>query len=539
VADTGSVKQYDAIIIGAGMAGMYQLYRLRALGLSVRVFESGNGVGGTWYWNRYPGARFDSESYSYGYSFSEELLQEWDWSEHFSAQPETLRYLNVVADKFDLRKDIEFNRRVTAASYDDGESLWEIEFEDGSRSRAQILITAIGILSAPQMPNVKGIDSFQGESFHTSRWPHEPVDFTGKRIAVIGTGATGVQVIQEVAKTAGHLTVFQRTPNYCAPLQNSPIDDDTQRQIKASYPEIFDKCRESHGGFLHNADSRYALAVSPEDRDAFYEKLYGEPGFGIWMGNFRDIFVDPEANDTISEFIRNKIRKRVKNPEVAEKLVPTDHGFGTRRVPLETNYYEVYNQDNVRLVDVRETPIEHITPTGIKTSDAEYEFDLIIYATGFDAVTGAFDRIDFRGLGGQKLKDKWADGPRTYLGLQIEGFPNLLTLVGPHNAATFCNIPRCIEQNVEWVTGLIRYMRDHDYRRVVPTVEAEAAWTEHVYDIATRMLFHTVDSWFMGINTNVPGKRKRTFVLYSGGAPAYREKCDEVAANGYEGFVFQ
>ena len=520
------------------MAGLYQLYRLRELGLSVRVFESDAGVGGTWYWNRYPGARFDSESYSYGYSFSEELLQEWAWSEHFSAQPETLRYLNVVADKFDLRQDIEFNRRVTAASYDEDANRWEIELEDGSRAYASLLITAIGILSAPQMPNVEGIDRFQGDSFHTSRWPHEPVDFTGKRVAVIGTGATGVQVIQEVAKTAGHLTVFQRTPNYCAPLQNGPIDDDTQRQIKASYPEIFAKCRASHGGFLHNADPRYALEVSPEEREAFYEKLYGEPGFGIWMGNFRDIFVDPEANETISAFIRNKIRERVKDPEVAEKLVPTDHGFGTRRVPLETHYYEVYNQDNVLLVDVRETPIERITPTGIRTSDAEYEFDLIIYATGFDAVTGAFDRIDIRGVGGQKLKDKWADGPRTYLGLQIEGFPNLLTLVGPHNAATFCNIPRCIEQNVEWVTGLIRYMRDHGYQRVEPTAEAEDAWTEHVYEIATRMLFHQVDSWFMGVNTNVPGKQKRTFLLYSGGAPAYREKCDEFAANGYEGFVF-
>ncbi|MDH3601334.1 MAG: NAD(P)/FAD-dependent oxidoreductase [Candidatus Tectomicrobia bacterium] len=538
-ADAEPVKPYDAIIIGAGIAGMYQLYRLRELGLSVRVFESGAGVGGTWYWNRYPGARFDSESYSYGYSFSEELLQEWDWSEHFSAQPETLRYLNVVADKFDLRKDIEFNCRVTSASYDESENCWEIELENGSRSRAQFLITAIGILSAPQMPNIEGIDSFQGDSFHTSRWPHEPVDFTGKRVAVIGTGATGVQVIQEVAKTAGQLTVFQRTPNYCAPLQNGPIDDDTQRQIKASYPEIFDKCRESHGGFLHNADPRYALEVSPEEREAFYEKLYGEPGFGIWMGNFRDIFVDPEANETISEFIRNKIRERVKNPEVAEKLVPTDHGFGTRRVPLETHYYEVYNQDNVQLVDVRETPIERITPSGIRTSDAEYAFDLIIYATGFDAVTGAFDRIDIRGVGGQTLKEKWADGPRTYLGLQIAGFPNLLTLVGPHNAATFCNIPRCIEQNVEWVTELIRHMRDHAYKRVVPTLEAEDAWTEHVYEIATRMLFHNVDSWFMGVNTNVPGKQKRTFVLYSGGAPAYREKCDEVAANGYEGFVLQ
>ncbi len=279
-ADAGLVPQYDAIIIGAGIAGMYQLYRLRELGLSVRVFESGDGVGGTWYWNCYPGARFDSESYTYGYSFSEELLQEWDWKEHFSGQPENLRYLNFVADKLDLRKDIAFNSRVASATYDPEATCWEVELENGRRSRARFLITAIGILSAPQMPNIEGIDSFQGDSFHTGRWPHEPVDFAGKRIAVIGTGATGVQVIQEIAKTAGHLTVFQRTPNYCAPLHNGPIDDETQRQIKASYPEIFEKCRQSHGGFVHNADSRFALQVSPEEREAFYEKLYSEPGFG-------------------------------------------------------------------------------------------------------------------------------------------------------------------------------------------------------------------------------------------------------------------
>ncbi len=424
-------RQYDAIVIGAGMSGMYQLHRLREIGLSVRVFEAGGGIGGTWYWNRYPGARFDSESYSYGYSFSEELLQEWDWSEHFAAQPETLRYLDFVADKLGLRTDIQFNSRVTAAAYDEAETRWEIATEDGRRARARFLITALGPLSTPTMPNLEGIDSFQGESFHTGRWPHEPVEFAGKRVAVIGTGATGVQVIQEVAKTAGHLTVFQRTPNYCAPLLNRPIDAETQRTIKASYPEIFERCRQSHGCFIHQADPRKALEVSAEEREAFYEKLYGEPGFGIWMGNFRDILVDQAANDTISEFMRRRIRERVKDPKVAEKLVPRDHGFGTRRVPLETDYYEVYNQVNVWLVDIRETPIERITPTGIKTSDAEYAFDMIIYATGFDAITGAFDRIDIRGVGGQTLKDKWAHGPRTYLGLQIAGFPNLLTLVGP------------------------------------------------------------------------------------------------------------
>jgi cation diffusion facilitator CzcD-associated flavoprotein CzcO len=533
-----STDRYDAVVIGAGIAGMYQLYRLRELGLSVRVFEAGGGVGGTWYWNRYPGARFDSESYSYGYSFSPELLQEWQWSEHFSPQPETLRYLEFVADKFDLRRDIQFDSRITSAAFDEGGNCWEVETENGDHVRARFLITAVGPLSAPTLPRFAGLDSFEGPSYHTARWPHEPIDFTDKRVGVIGTGATGVQTIQEVAKTAAHLTVFQRSPNWCAPLHNGPIDEEAQARIKASYPEIFRRCRESHGGFLHQSDPRSALEVSPEEREAFFEKLYGEPGFGIWMGNFSDILVNPEANDLMTEFMRRKIRERVKDPEVAEMLIPKDHGFGTRRVPLETHYYEVYNQDNVLLVDIREAPIERITALGVRTPETEYELDILIYATGFDAITGAFDRIDIRGEGGQTLKDKWADGPRTYLGLQSVGFPNLLTLVGPHNAATFCNIPRCIEQNVDWVTDLIRYLRDNDYERIVPNRAAEDDWTKHVYDIAELTLLSKTDSWFTGVNQNLPEK-KRTFMAYAGGSPAYSAKCDEVAANGYEGFDLQ
>ena len=450
----------DVIIIGAGLSGMYQLHRLRGLGLSARVFEAGDGVGGTWYWNRYPGARFDSESWTYGYSFSDELLREWEWSEHFAAQPETLRYCNFVADKLDLRRDIEFNHRIKAVAYDEPANQWEIESEDGRRARARFLVTAIGPLSAPTMPTIPGVESFRGESYHTGTWPHRPVSFAGKRVAVIGTGATGVQAITEIAKTVGHLTVFQRTPNWCAPLHNSAIDAATQARIKATYGEIFAVCRDSFGCFIHQADPRNALDVSPEVREAFYEKRYGEPGFGIWMGNFRDVLIDKDANATITEFMRREIRERVRDPEVAAKLIPTNHGFGTRRVPLESGYYEVFNQANVRLVDLRETPIERITPAGIKTADAENEFDMIIYATGFDAITGSFDRIDVRGRGGRRLKDKWSDGPLTYLGLQIEGFPNLFTLVGPHNAATFCNIPRGIEQNVDWVTALIGHARE-------------------------------------------------------------------------------
>ena len=532
-------EQYDAIIIGAGIAGMYQLIKLRELGCSVRVFETGDGVGGTWYWNRYPGARFDSESYSYGYSFSEELLQEWEWSEHFSPQSETLRYLNHVADKFDLRRDIQFNTRVTAAHYSEADSCWTVTTDTGTQARARFLITAVGPLSAATLPAIEGIDSFKGESCHTANWPHHEVDFTGKRVAVIGTGATGVQVIQEVAKSAKQLTVFQRRPNWCTPLNNRPITPEEQRQIKASYQQIFQQCRETNGCFLHKSDPRSALEVSPEEREAFFEHLYQQPGFAIWIGNFMDILMTPEANRTISDFIAKKIRQRVKDPKTAEKLIPTDHGFGTRRVPQETHYYEVYNQPNVELVSLIETPIERITPQGIKTSDREREFDIIIYATGFDAITGALDRIDIRGVGGLKLKDKWQDGPRTYLGLQSVGFPNLFTLVGPHNTATLCNIPRCIEQNVEWVSGVIGHLRSHQLQSVVPSEEAERSWTQHVNEIAEYTLFTKVNSWFTGVNTNVPGKDKPRIVVYVGGAPAYRERCDQESANGYPGFVLQ
>src|SRR5262245_6783859 len=509
-----TMDTHDVIVFGAGLSGMYQLHRLRGLGVAVRVFEAGDGVGGTWYWNRYPGARFDSESWTYGYSFSEDLLREWEWSEHFPAQPETLRYCNFLADKLDLRRDISFNSRIAAATYDDDARAWEILTTDGRRARARFLITAIGPLSVPTMPTIPGVETFRGEAFHTGNWPHHPVSFAGKRVAVIGTGATGVQAITEIAKTVGHLTVFQRSPNWCAPLHNSPIDAATQRRIKATYPEIFARCRDSFGCFIHDADRRNALEVSPEVRTAFYEKLYREPGFGIWMGNFRDILIDRDANATVTEFMRRKIRERVKDPVLADALTPKSHGFGTRRVPLESGYYEVFNQPNVRLVDLRATPIERITPTGIRTSDAEYPFDLIVYATGFDAITGAFDRIDIRGVGGRTLKDTWADGPRTYLGLQIAGFPNLFTLIGPHNAATFCNMPRCIEQNVDWVTALLQYMRTHGYRRAEASEEAEATWTAHVHESAARMLFTQIDSWMTGINRNVPARRDRTVMVY-------------------------
>ena len=540
---TDAMERWEVIVIGAGLSGMYQLHRLRELGFKVHVYEAGGGVGGTWYWNRYPGARFDSESWTYGFSFSGELLREWDWVEHFSGQPENLRYCNFVADKFDLRRDITFGARVKQAAWDEAATEWEVVFEDGRRARARFLITAIGPLSAPTMPVIEGAGDlkggcvFKGEAYHTGLWPHAPVSFAGKRVAVIGTGASGVQAITEIAKTVGHLAVFQRTPNWCAPLRNSRIDAETMGKIRANYDEVFARCRETYGCFIHAADPRNALEVPAEEREAFYEKLYNEPGFAFWQGNFRDVLLDKAANDTMTAFVTAKIRGRVKDQKVADKLIPTNHGFGTRRVPLESGYYEVYNQPNVRLVDLRETPIERITATGLRTSDAEYAFDMIIFATGFDAITGSFDRIDIRGRDGRRLKDKWADGPHTYLGLQIEGFPNMLTLVGPHNAATFCNLPRCIEQNVEWVTDLLRHMRERGLTRIEATAPAEEAWTAHVHDSAARLLLTQVDSWMTGVNKNVAGRQKRTFMAYAGGAPKYRDKCDEVAAHGYEGFA--
>jgi cation diffusion facilitator CzcD-associated flavoprotein CzcO len=522
---------YDVIIIGAGLSGMYQLYRLRELGLSARVFEAGTGVGGTWYWNRYPGARFDSESYSYGYSFSKELLEEWEWSEHFAGQPETLRYCNYVADKFDLRRDIQLESRVTSAIYQDDTRSWRITLENGAQHSCRFLITAIGPLSTPTLPRIEGRDDFRGQSFHTARWPKQKVDFIGKRVAVIGTGATGIQTIQTIAGEVGHLTVFQRTANWAAPLHNGKIDAETQARIKAGYPEIFARCKETFACFVHTPDPRGAFEVSEEEREAFYEKLYGERGFGIWQGNFKDILIDRAANATISDFVARKIRQRVKNQAVAEMLIPKNHGFGTRRLPLETFYYEVYNRDNVELVDIKETPIERVTPEGIRTTDKDYAFDIIIYATGFDAITGSFDKIDFRGTHGARLKEKWTHGPETYLGLMVDGFPNMMMLMGPHTALG--NIPRSIEYSVDWVTGLIRFAKAKGLTFLDATPEGTADWTEHVKALGVGLLSNEVDSWMTGINRNVEGKQTRIVARYSGSAPAYRARCDEVAAGGY------
>ncbi|HEX3413392.1 MAG TPA: NAD(P)/FAD-dependent oxidoreductase [Stellaceae bacterium] len=522
---------FEAIIIGAGVSGLYQLYKLRELGLTVRVFETGTGVGGTWYWNRYPGARFDSESWTYGYSFSRELLEEWDWEEHFSSQPENERYLNYVADKFDLRRDVQFNSCVTAAHYQEDARCWDVLLDDGRRYTTRLLITAIGVLSAPTMPRLAGVDTFKGQSCHTHYWPKEPVSFAGKRVAVIGTGATGIQTITEVAKTVGHMTVFQRTPQWSAPLHNAKIGKEEMGRIRANYPEIFARCQETYGCFIHATDPRSTLEVTPEEREAFWEKLYSEPGFGIWMGNFRDILVDRGANRLISDFVARKIRQRVKDPATAEKLIPKNHGFGTRRVPLESGYFEVYNRANVKIVDINETPIERITPDGIRTSDAEYAFDIIIYATGFDAITGSFDRIDIRGVDGASLKEKWKEGPQTFLGILVAGFPNMLMVMGPH--AGLGNFPRAAEYSVDWVTRLIRFARDRGSTQIEATDAGVAAWTDQVIASSEGLLANEVDSWMTGINRNVEGKETRRIMRFSGGHPAFRDRCEAVAADGY------
>jgi cation diffusion facilitator CzcD-associated flavoprotein CzcO len=524
------------VIIGAGMCGLYQLHKLLRMGADVTVLERGDDVGGTWYWNRYPGCRFDSESYTYGYSFSKELLAEWDWTEHFSPQPENLRYVNHVVDKFELRPHIQFSCDLKRAVWDDEHRIWTLELADGRTLTCRYLLTAIGLLSAPTMPRLAGMDSFRGPSFHTYHWPKEPVELAGKRVAVIGTGATGVQLIGAIAGQVGELTVFQRRPNWCAPLHNAPISAAEMASIRARYAEIFKKCDNTPGGFIHGPDRRRVAEVPRGERLAFWERLYATPGFAIWLGNFRDVLMDEAANAEFSAFVADKIRERVTDPVLAEKLIPKDHGFGVQRVPMETGYYEAYNRDNVHLVSIGETPIERITPTGIRTSERDYEFDLIVYATGFDAVTGAFDGIDFVGTEGRRLRDYWRDGPLTYLGLQVAGFPNMFMLAGPQSASLSTNFPRGIETVVDWASGLFEHVVQRGIHRVEPTPDAQAQWTAHVEEMYQGLLLRKAKSWFTGYNSNVEGHDKIRYMIYNGGAPRYRQRLAEVAQQGYAGF---
>jgi cation diffusion facilitator CzcD-associated flavoprotein CzcO len=528
---------FDAVIVGAGFSGLYMLYRLRdVLGLSVRVYEAGDGVGGTWYWNRYPGARCDSESFYYCYSFSEELEQEWTWSSKYPEQPEILRYLEHVADRFDLKRDITFGTRVTGATFREDDGSWEVRTDDGAAVTARFVVSAVGCLSAANVPPIPGLERFQGSWYHTGAWPHEGVDFSGRRVALIGTGSTGIQATPVIAAEADHLTVFQRTPNYSIPARNFVMSDEATRDIKANYPVIRRKARESFGGFPYDRSERSALADPPEEREALYEQLWAEEGgFKFIYGSYNDLLTNQAANDTAAEFIRAKIRGIVKDPEVAERLCPKDYPYGTKRPPIDTHYFETFNRDNVTLVDLRRTPITEITAAGVRTTAGEYEVDAIVFATGFDAMTGSLLRIDPHGRDGTPLTEAWAGGPVTYLGLQVAGYPNLFTITGPGSPSVLTNMPLAIEQHVEWIADCIAFMREHDWTTVEASEEAQGAWVDIVRDVAEVTLFPKANSWYLG--ANIPGK-KRVFMPYVGGFAPYRDYCDEVAAEGYRGFAF-
>ena len=539
---SGDIKpHYEAVVIGAGVAGIYQIKRLADAGIDAVVLEAAPDLGGTWYWNRYPGARFDSESYTYGYSFSKELLDEWHWKERFSPQPENLRYLNYVADKFQLRRYMRFNLKLEAASFDEADRLWRLRLDDGRELSCRFLILAVGLLSIPTPPQLDGMAAFKGRSFHTFHWPHEPVELAGKKVGIIGTGATAIQIIGEIADKVGELTVFQRRPNWSAPLNNSPISAEEMAGIRARYDDIFAVCARTPGGFEHEPDRRGFHEVTREERLALWDKLYDEPGFGIWLSNFREIFTEEAANAELSAYIADRIRKRVEDPVTAEKLIPKDHGFGVQRLPLETNYFEAYNRDNVHLVDISETPIERVTATGLRTSARDYDLDIIIYSTGFDAITGAFDAIDITGVGGAKLAEEWRDGPSTFLGMMVHGFPNLLMPTGPQSASASTNFPRGIENGVGWCMGLLEHIRRRGYTRAEPTAEAQASWTAHVTKMYAIMLMRKAKSWFTGYNSNVAGHEygKPRYIVYNGGTPKYVAAITDVAEKGYEGIVFE
>ncbi|TYB69130.1 NAD(P)/FAD-dependent oxidoreductase [Nonomuraea sp. PA05] len=524
---------FDAVVIGAGFSGLYMLHRLRGLGLTARLYEAGGGVGGTWYWNRYPGARCDVESVEYCYSFSEELQQDWDWTERYPSQPEILRYAEHVADRFDLRRDMRFRTRVTRAAYDEAAARWRVETDRGDRVTARFVITAVGCLSDARVPGFPGAESFHGESYHTGRWPHEEVDLAGKRVAVIGTGSSGIQIIPVLAELAAEVTVFQRTPNYTIPAWNRPLRPEYARWVKDNYADIRRTMRDSLFGIAASFNTGSALEVSEQElRDELEARwAHGGPGF---LGAFADTPVDPRANELVAEFVREKIRQTVEDPRVAELLSPRDHPIGTKRPCFDTDYYATFNRPNVRLVDVRRTPIEEITAAGPRTAEATYEVDVIVYATGYDALTGALLAIDVTGAGGAALREKWAAGPRTYLGLMTAGFPNLFTITGPGSPSVLSNMFVSIEQHVDWIADCLRHLAESGATVIEPDADAEDAWMRHVGEVAEQTLYPRADSWYLG--ANIPGK-PRVFMPYAGGVGTYRATCDEIAAKGYEGFV--
>ena len=530
---------YQAVIIGAGLSGIYQIKRFADLGVRATVLEANSDLGGTWFNNRYPGARFDSESYTYGYSFSKEVLEEWSWTEKHSPQPETLAYLNFVADKFELRQYMQFDCRVRSLVFDEDMSSWTIHLEDGRQITTRFVITALGTLSTPSLPNYDGMDSFEGISFHASNWPHEPLDLKGKRVAVIGAGATAIQLIPEVAKEAKQLTVFQRRPNWAAPLNNGPISTSEMTAIRERYNEIFATCAQTPGGFEHIPDSRSFYDVTPEQRRELWDRLYDESGFAIWLQNFMEIFTDESANAEISEYIAERIRKRVNDPNIAESLIPKDHGFGVQRLPLETGYFETFNRDNVTLVNATKTPISRISATGIETTEQLFEFDIIVYATGFDSFTGAFDQIDIQGLEGKQLSEKWKAGPVTHLGLMINNFPNFLMLMGPQTPAA--NFPRSAEMSVNWVTQFLEHMWTNGLDMFNANEVDELEWVEHVKETYQGALLRNAKSFFTGYNSNIEGHEygKTRYNIYNGGVPRYASIIDEFSNNKYKGVHFR
>jgi cyclohexanone monooxygenase len=529
-----SPRHVDVVIVGAGFAGLYAHHRLRRLGLTLQGYEAAADVGGTWWWNRYPGARCDVESMDYCYSFSPELEQEWTWSERYATQPEILRYLNHVADRFDLRRDVSFETRVTAATWDATSHRWDIATDTGDEVSADFLIMAVGCLSASKDPEIPGIDTFRGPTFHTGRWPHDGVDLTGLRVGVIGTGSSGIQSIPLIARQAAHLTVFQRTPNFTMPAKNAPLDAETVDARKARARQHRQAMRESRAGVIVPVPESSALSVDPQARESVYAQAW-ESGtlFGM-VAAFKDLLVSREANETAAEFARERIRGIVDDPEVAERLSPRNHAFGTKRPCLDTDYYAVYNRDNVTLVDVRETPIVAVTPSGLRTTADDYAFDVLVFATGFDAMTGPLLRPDIIGEDGVHLREKWAAGPRTYLGVATAGFPNLFIVTGPGSPSVLVNMAVAIEQHVDWIADCVGYVRQHGLSSIDATVDAEDAWVDHVNEIANRTLFPTANSWYMG--ANVPGK-PRVFMPYIGGLPAYTTVCESVAADDYRGFA--
>jgi cyclohexanone monooxygenase len=525
--------EVDAVVVGAGFAGVYMLHRLRGLGLSARVFEAGDGVGGTWYWNRYPGARCDVESMDYSYSFSDELQQEWRWTERYASQPEILRYINHVVDRFDLRRDITLRTRVTAALFDEATARWTVSTDRGPRVSARFCIMATGCLSAAQVPTFPGLETFAGPWYHTGHWPHAGVDFTGQRVGVIGTGSSAIQSIPLIAAQAAHLVVFQRTPNFSVPARNAPLDPEHERRVKARYAEFRRQARESRVGFVVERSEDSALAVPPEVRERAYETRWQRGGLGF-SAAYADLLTDQAANDTAAEFFRAKIRALVRDPAVAEALVPRDYPIGTKRLCVDTDYYDTFNRDNVTLVDIRKTPIEAITPHGVRTRETAYALDSLVFATGFDAMTGALLAVDIRGRAGQTLRQKWEAGPRTYLGLAVAGFPNLFVITGPGSPSVLSNMIVSIEQHVDWIADCLDRLRRRGDESIEATVAAEDAWVAHVNAVGHQTLYPRANSWYMG--ANVPGK-PRIFMPYVGGVGTYRQTCDAVAARGYEGFV--